>query len=45
MVCFTRGRRAAIVWTVNDSPVLAEATAANSSDLGAWWARRRHLRN
>jgi serine/threonine-protein kinase len=44
MFCFTRSGRPAIVWTVNDSLVLAEATAANSSDLGAWWARRRQLR-
>jgi Protein kinase domain len=44
MFCFTRAGRPAIVWTVNDSLVLADATAANSSDLGAWWTRRRHLR-
>ncbi|HEY3186550.1 MAG TPA: hypothetical protein VGJ70_03700, partial [Solirubrobacteraceae bacterium] len=37
--------RPSIVWTVNDSLVLGEARARRSSDLGAWWLGRRHLRN
>ncbi len=47
MFCFipsAAAREPRIVWTVEDSLVLAEASAADSSALGDWWIRRRHLR-
>jgi hypothetical protein len=42
--CTAGPPRARIVWTVNDSRVLAEAAAAGAPALEEWWSSRRNLR-
>jgi serine/threonine-protein kinase len=46
--CYTPRRQGTealptVVWTVNDSTLLAEAAAPSSVELAHWWANRRHL--
>jgi serine/threonine-protein kinase len=44
MFCEPRAGRPRVVWTVDESKVLGEATAADSTELGAWWVSSRYLR-
>jgi hypothetical protein len=39
------GGRPTVVWTIDGARLLAQATASDSRDLGAWWVRTRNLRD